>query len=122
MVVLEGGGRVNDWLTGFAREAGVALRVSLRCSSHLQAAEAVKRLGLAAILPDAAAQSFDARTVRRVSLPDFAQLDRPLVLVWSRRESRVRPALNRVGRAVAKLLCPNPSEAGATTPRRCLEG
>ena len=102
--LLEGDSRVNRCLKEQARALGVTLNVQLACSSYTQAAEAVRCLGLAAILPVIAHSVFDATEVEQIAMPFLKGLARPMALAWSGRVAAIRPAVAKASRILAELL------------------
>lgn len=104
VAVLEGNEAAGEAVESWAREAGVALRVGLRCTSLVQVAAAVEHLGMAAVLPVWAAAAFSADRVRQVPLAALAALRTPLRLVWSRRQAEVRPVLVPLARLLSSML------------------
>ena len=65
------------------------LRVTLACTSYLQAAEAVRSGMCAAVLPDTALSSLQGQRLHRLPLPDRFTL----CLAWTPRNVDTRPAL-----------------------------
>jgi DNA-binding transcriptional LysR family regulator len=65
------------------------LRVTLACTSYLQAAEAVRSGMCAAVLPDTALSSLQGQRLHRFPLPDRFTL----CLAWTPRNVDTRPAL-----------------------------
>jgi DNA-binding transcriptional LysR family regulator len=65
------------------------IRVTLACTSYLQAAEAVLAGMCAAVLPDTASASLPASSIHRLALPDRFTL----CLAWIPRNVDTRPAL-----------------------------
>ena len=65
------------------------LRVTLACTSYLQAAEAVRTGMCAAVLPDTALSSLRGPGLHRLPLPDRFTL----CLAWTPRNVNTRPAL-----------------------------
>ena len=104
LALLEGTGESNQALANWAEVQGVALQTRLRCTSLLQAAEAVKRLGMAAVLPTWAESAFAAGSVARLELPALQSLRGPLQLVWSKRQGAVRTFLARMAKAISTSL------------------
>jgi len=104
LAVLEGGGAVHDALAAWAAEHQVELNIRLRCSSLVQVAAAVARLGVAAVLPTWAAVAFAAGEVTRVQASFLSQLEVPLRLAWSKRQFGLRPFLDGLAREIGQLL------------------
>ena len=73
-------------------------------SSYTQAAEAVRRLGLAAILPVIAGSVFDSNEVVQITLPFLKELARPMALAWNGRVAVIRPAVESASRVLAEIL------------------
>jgi len=65
------------------------LRITLACTSYLQAAEGVRSGMCAAVLPDTALSSLQGQHMHRLPLPDRFTL----CLAWTRRNADTRPAL-----------------------------
>ena len=74
------------------------------CTSLVQAAAAVKGLGMAAVLPVWAKSEFNPDTVTRMTLAPLREIETPLVLVWSRRQAGIRPILSGLARTLASAL------------------
>jgi hypothetical protein len=104
LAILEGESRLNRCLKEQARVLGVTLNVQLACSSYTQAAEAVRRLGLAAILPVIARSVFDTKEVEQIALPFLRQLARPMALAWNGRVAAIRPAVGNASRLLPEIL------------------
>jgi len=104
LAILEGESRVNRCLKEQARALAVTLNVQLACSSYTQAAEAVRRLGVAAILPVIARSVFDATEVDQIALPFLKGLARPMALAWSGRVAAIRPAVAKASCVLAEVL------------------
>lgn len=104
LVILEGHSRLTEALNDAARQARASLNVQLCCSSLTQAAEAVRQLGVAAILPTFAKTAFDAADVEVLPMPFLKATSRPLVLAWNPRVARLRPVLTKAVRQMPALL------------------
>jgi len=104
VALLEGSSTVSDALADWAADNRVRLNVRLRCTSLVQAAAAVKGLGMAAVLPVWAKGEFSDEAVTRLSVPALRELATPLRLVWSRRQAGIRPFLGSLGRSLASAL------------------
>jgi DNA-binding transcriptional LysR family regulator len=104
VAVLEGTSTVSAALSDWAAENRVRLNIRLRCTSLVQAAAAVKGLGMAAVLPVWAQLEFSTEAVTCLSLPVLRDLATPLRLVWTRRQAAIRPFLGSLGRNVAAAL------------------
>lgn len=104
LALLEGSHAVNEALTAWADEHGVRLHLRWRCTSLVQAAAAVEHLGMAAVLPAWAEATFPPDRVARLELPVLASLNVPLRLVWSRRQTAVRPFLGALAKPLAASL------------------
>lgn len=104
LALLEGSGGLNQALADWAEAQSVGFHTRLRCTSLLQAAEAVKRLGMAAILPTWAESTFTAGSVVRLELPGLQSLRAPLQLVWSKRQGAVRTFLTRMAKTISASL------------------
>lgn len=104
LALLEGNSAVSAGLAEWAGETGVRLNVRLRCTSLVQAAAAVKGLGMAAVLPIWAKSEFNPDTVTRMTLAPLRKIETPLVLVWSRRQASIRPILSGLARTLASAL------------------
>ena len=68
-----------------------------------QLAQAVQTLGVAAIMPELAATSFEGANVRVVPLPFLVDLSRQVTLVWNRRMAEVRPAIAKYSRLLPAM-------------------
>ena len=104
LATLEGNGRLVRCLKEQAQILGIRLNVELACSSYTQAAEAVRRLGLAAVLPVIAASAFDPDEVEHVKLPFLRELACPMALAWNGRVAAIRPAVGSASRMLAEIL------------------
>lgn len=92
MAALEGDSLFNDIVDWVASTHGMAAAVALRCSSLPQVAEAVRELGLAAVLPVLARSALGENvTMFPLRLPKG--LRRSLSLVWLPGQMHVRPTL-----------------------------
>lgn len=104
LAVLEGGGAVQDTLAAWTARHGVAMNIRLRCTSLVQAAAAVARLGLASVLPTWAAAAFAPGQVTQVRLSFLNPLQVPLRLAWTKRQLGVRPFLDRLAKEMGHVL------------------
>lgn len=104
LAVLEGGGAVQDTLAAWTARHGVAMNIRLRCTSLVQAAAVVARLGLASVLPTWAAAAFAPGQVTQVRLPFLNPLQVPLRLAWTKRQLGVRPFLDRLAKEIGHVL------------------
>lgn len=104
LATLEGDSRVPRCLRDRARALGIRLKVQLACSSYTQTAEAVRRLGLAAVLPVIARNVLDPTEVRHIALPFLEELARPMALAWNARVAAIRPAVGNASRVLAEIL------------------
>lgn len=82
-----------------AEDAGVALQITVGCSSYLQAAQILESGRCAAALPDLALASLDRSRFHRLALPHRY----PLHLAWSGRNADTRPGLARLIGEFAEL-------------------
>ena len=103
LAVLEGSPSLRDALEREPRRIGIKLNVRLRFSSYPQLAQAVRNLGVAAIIPTLATSSFEGSDVRSVPLPFLASLSRQVSLVWNRKCAEVRPAIARYSRLLPSI-------------------
>jgi len=85
LVGMEGVGRYNQCLEVLARDLGVILRFSVKCSSYPMMAKAVRTLGVAAILPHIASEELAEGEFRNRELKAFSHLEHDLVLCWNRK-------------------------------------
>jgi DNA-binding transcriptional LysR family regulator len=106
LALLDGSNAVNDALADWASAHGIRLNVRLRCTSLVQAAAAVQKLGMAAVLPVWAESGFTAGTVERLGLVELKALQSPLRLVWSKRQVAIRPFLGPLAKGLARSLSP----------------
>ncbi len=104
VAVLEGHSQLNEVLENLARRTGTALNVQLRCSSLTQVAEAVNKLGCAALLPTLAKQALPTPGAQIRLDSSIKSLSRLLVLAWNPRQTALRPALQRAIKELASLL------------------
>ena len=104
LAVLDGHSQMNETLENIARKEGLTLNVQLRCSSLPQVAEAVDKLGFAALLPTLAKQGLASAKVETRSLPQLKRMSRLLVLAWNARQAAIRPALQQATMELASLL------------------
>ena len=103
LAMLEGSSSIRDALEQEAHRAGIKLNVRLRFSSYPQLAQAVQNLGVGAIMPKLAADSFKNAEVRAVTLPFLASLSRQVCLVWNRKTAEVRPAFAKYARLLPAI-------------------
>ena len=104
LACLEGNSELNQALASWVANEGTASEFRLRCTSLPQVAEAVRHLGLAAVLPVWASSAFAAGEVVRLDLPILKPLRTPLRLVWSKRQAETRPEIPRIARVMAHQL------------------
>jgi len=104
LVLLEGGGATYEALTTHAAQHRVKLNIVLECSSHLQAAEAVRQGLAAAVLPAEAHSFFATAEVKLHSLSCLHKATRRISLTWNAHLIRSRPALAEAVRALVKAL------------------
>jgi len=83
------GGRMRDTVERLAATKGGAPRVVVACSSYLQAAQALQSGMCAAVLPETALGTLDAKTLHRLPIPDKFTL----CLAWTGRTVDTRPML-----------------------------
>ncbi|MEI6279094.1 MAG: LysR family transcriptional regulator [Verrucomicrobiota bacterium] len=85
---------IGGWMREkIERMAGARpFRVTLACTSYLQAAEAVRAGMCAAVLPDTALSSLQGQRLHRLPLPDRFTL----CLAWTPRNVDTRPALGEL--------------------------
>jgi DNA-binding transcriptional LysR family regulator len=102
--MLEGTAEINTALAQWAETQGVRVQAPLRCTSLIQVAEAVKQLGMAAVLPTWAESALDPQRVVRFELPSLTKLGAPMRLVWSKRQSGVRTFLDRLAKLIESNL------------------
>ena len=101
MAALEGDSLYNDIVDWVASIHGMTALVALRCSSLPQVAEAVRDLGLAAVLPALARVALGENiTMFPLRLPKGLQ--RSLALVWLPGQMHMRPTLQPIIAEVAK--------------------
>lgn len=101
LALLEGSSAVTAALADWAADNGIRLNVRLHCTSLVQAAVALKDLRMAAVLPAWAKSGFDEKTAICLSLPMLSELEKPLRVVWSRKQAAIRPSLASLGRTLA---------------------
>ena len=104
LAALDGHSRLNETLEKLARKESLTPMVQLRCSSLPQVAEAVDKLGFAALLPTMAKQGFASAKIETRSLPELKKMSRLLVLAWNARQAAIRPALRQAIKELASLL------------------
>ncbi len=101
--VLEGDGRVTCTLRDEARSCGARLDELVACSSFTQAAEAVRTLGVAAILPAQARTLFEPGKFAKLNPAFLAPLARSLSVAWNPRMARIRPMVSRAAKAFSQM-------------------
>jgi len=101
------GGRMRDTVERLAAKKGLTPRVVLACSSYLQAAQAVQSGMCAAVLPQTALSSLDAKKLHRLPIPDKFTL----CLAWTPRNVDTRPALRELIATFSSIM--------AVSPRPC---
>ncbi|MSU21585.1 MAG: LysR family transcriptional regulator [Pedosphaera sp.] len=104
LAVLEGHSQLNEVLQDSARKTGVGLNVQLCCSSLTQVAEAVQKLGFAALLPTLAKQALAPAEVETRAFSPPKEKNRLLVLGWNPRHAAIRPMLQLATKELASLL------------------
>lgn len=104
LALLEGGSAANDALIAQADQHNQGLRIILECSSHLQAAEAVRQGVAAAVLPAEAASWFAPGRVDSHTLLCLGKATRRVVLVWNARLTRTRRPLAEAVRVLTRIL------------------
>lgn len=90
------GGQFREDLATAAGRAGWPLRIELSCSSFTQAARAVEKGALGAVLPSVAAVEFGRADVVEFELPFLKSYARPIAAVWNPRLAEVRPSVGRL--------------------------
>jgi DNA-binding transcriptional LysR family regulator len=104
LACLEGNSELNQALADLTTDEETSLQVRLRCTSFPQVAEAVRHLGLAAVLPVWAESAFVAGEVIKLDLPILKPLRTPLRLAWSKRREATRPEIARLGQIMVQQL------------------
>jgi len=107
------GGRMKSTLERLAATKGGVPRVTVACSSYLQAAQAVQSGMCAAVLPETAAANLDVRNLHRLPIPGKFTL----CLAWTARNADTRPALIRLIDVMVDHLR-LPEEAAPRKPHR----
>jgi len=102
LACLEGNSELNQALASLAADEGTPIEVRLRCTSLPQVAEAVRHLGLAAVLPVWASAAFAAVEVLKLDLPILKPLRTPLRLAWSKRQEATRPEIARIAQVMVQ--------------------
>src|SRR5204863_7946219 len=103
LATLEGSPGIRQAIEQEAQRIGIKLNVRLRFSSYPQLAQAVRNLGVAAIMPKLAAASFEDTAVRAVRLRCLGELSRQVALVWNRKMAEVRPAIAKYSRSLPAM-------------------
>jgi DNA-binding transcriptional LysR family regulator len=103
LAMLEGSPGIRQAIEQEAQRIGIKLDVRLRFSSYPQLAQAVQHLGVAAIMPKLAAESFQGTDVRAVPLPFPENLSRQVSLIWNRKMAEVRPAIAKYSRLLPAM-------------------
>ena len=103
LATLEGSPGIRQAIEQEAQRIGIKLNVRLRFSSYPQLAQAVRNLGVAAIMPKLAAASFEDTAVRAVPLGFLGDLSRQVALVWNRKMAEVRPAIAKYSRSLPAI-------------------
>jgi DNA-binding transcriptional LysR family regulator len=85
-------GTIRESMERLAAGKGRPLRVSVACTSFLQAALAVQSGMCAAVLPDSALSSLQGQRLHRLALPDRYTL----CLAWTSRNVDTRPQLGKL--------------------------
>lgn len=94
------GGNFRRIFDASVAKAKWALTVSVSCSSFTQAARAVHAGACGAVLPQIAAQDFDATKVLQLPLPFLREKFHHIALAWNPRLAEVRGILNEAIRAI----------------------
>jgi LysR family transcriptional regulator, nitrogen assimilation regulatory protein len=84
------GGKMRESIEALAAKSGKAPKLTVACSSYLQAAGLVRAGTCAAALPDTALASMQGIKVHRLAIPDRFTL----CLAWTARNAGTRPALS----------------------------
>jgi len=100
---LERDGRVTLTLRDEARSCDARLDELVACSSFTQAAEAVRTLGVAAILPAQARSVFDPGRIAEFNPAFLGPLARSLAVAWNPRIARIRPIVSRAAKAFSQM-------------------
>jgi DNA-binding transcriptional LysR family regulator len=103
LATLEGSPGIRQAIEQEAQRIGIKLNVRLRFSSYPQLAQAVRNLGVAAIMPKLAVASFEDTDVRAVPLGFLGDLSRQVALVWNRKMAEVRPAIAKYSRSLPAM-------------------
>jgi DNA-binding transcriptional LysR family regulator len=90
------GGTIRESMERLAAKKGGTLRVSVACTSFLQAALAVQSGMCAAVLPDSALSALQGQRLHRIALPDRYTL----CLAWTARNVDTRPQLAKLVEAI----------------------
>jgi DNA-binding transcriptional LysR family regulator len=104
LAMLEGSPSTWQAIEREARKRKLRLNVRLRLSSYPQLVQAVRCLGLAAILPTLAGESLEADHVQLRRLPVLDSLAREIFLVWNAKASALRPSLTRYAKCFTRVL------------------
>jgi DNA-binding transcriptional LysR family regulator len=118
LAMLEGSPTTWQALEREARKRKQTLNVRLRLSSYPQLVQAVRCLGLAAILPTLAAEWLDPDQVKLYRLPVLDALSREIALVWSAKAADLRPSIPRYAKCLTRLLRGPPAVSGTGRPER----
>ena len=104
LAMLEGSPSTWQAIEREARKRKLRLNVRLRLSSYPQLVQAVRCLGLAAILPTLAGESLEADHVQLRRLPVLDSLAREILLVWNAKASALRPSPTRYAKRFTRVL------------------
>jgi DNA-binding transcriptional LysR family regulator len=99
------GGQFREQLTAAAHKAKWILQIELSCDSFTQAARAVAEGAFGGVLPSLARADFESGETVELALPFLKSYSRPMVVAWNPRLIEVRPAVERLRKAIlaAKL-------------------
>lgn len=104
VIALEGEGQLLTKLRTAAAKHGLRLKIALLCSSLPAIASAIMHTPGVAVLPRLAEASLAGERLISIPAPFLREFDRPLSLIWSPRQAKVRSIVERAHGILAEIL------------------
>jgi DNA-binding transcriptional LysR family regulator len=101
---MENGGSYQEHIDRLTSSYGVMMKISVSCSSFPMMAKAVRKLDMAAILPEIAEEELPSTRYRKVELEGLSPLARQLSICWNQRLAKMNPHLNKLGDQISTLV------------------
>jgi DNA-binding transcriptional LysR family regulator len=100
LATLEGSGRFRQQIEAVLREQNLTLNIKLEFSSFPLLASALRGQKMVAVLPSFAGGELAGSPVKEIRHPMLRCLDRPIVLAWNVRMTRIRGAVEAARKVV----------------------